>query len=1181
MSNNIYDILGKLDGLRPKENPVSTAEPIYESIDPRGDIMSAVTQLEERYQGFKEAKTKRKEPEAVIPDSDLTRSADPDVARLATKAKFIKPELNDFEAIVSYTSKLENELEQEKQADIADRQKIEQTQKMLAKTQANQDAMQKVMTATDQRFRALNDKVAAGQITAQDQQAALAAQQIEKDHDAQVAAIPQEPQQQATATATTAPQQPTADIYQFPGKDKTAQAVSTPTDTQTDVGQSDGTPPKGASKPGTGKVSQISRQAANDPLMKATQVSRQAAESKETKLKMLREYKEGDPDLGLINYNSALKAFQQAQEKITLDFGGKPLTLYDYQLYGLLTDLTTDQNPDRKLARIETVMSNYDNVVQLLMTPKVKKLIQKFPEYAKKNPRFKTRMRDVNRGQFKLEPAPAEDPRYDPRLDPTAPEFDQAYAATQPHPYQRSDSQLEETLGTKSMKNLEKIAESLMERFANFKEAAKPDFLDLDKDGDTEEPMKSAAKDAKDAEPAKIDKSAVEKRKRLQALKDKQEDERAEKGDYDSKSSSRFVKGRAYGGAAQKDDEEKDLDESGLQAYLGKKKYGKEGMKALQQAGREGASKEKMALIRAKHDKMDETQMDEVSYSAKTARAGKDIGKPGKAFAKIAKSAGERYGSKERGEKVAGAVLKKLRANEGEELDEGKMKDIHYDLMRLADKKGYTSKKQFTPADYDELAKPHGISGKDLAVALGHKKASQVAEVAPPGAKAERMVKHIKKGYAKDGKLTPKEKGIAYATAWKAKKAGKLEESRNHESSEYTYETVARVLCDEQPHLDCNSEAFVKAVYDELIELKMTPKAASWLCHHDEDFISDTATSYNHFCQSKQKEMAECGAPMNSFVSEEPLLDAQQELDEIAKLAGLPPKMEAKCESCGCESCECTESLNPMVPGDSASPLTHTDEGAGCMIDEAAINEAATRKDFRMVADLLKAIPDMAKRTELAMHHADIFKQQNSRFKREMFLAAAGVDTTPIKDESIETEGNAFTGKLAATAKGDEFELDGKKFKDTSDLEEEVASEGNEFSGALAKAKAAGEKEFEVDGKKYTVKEDININVSANGEEDVVNLIRKLSGMPVVAIQAQPAVAEEVVAEEGPKERDIEYTNTPREEVAGTDAAIPAGADLNRAKKQFKKEYPGDNPMAVKEEALWKAYETMINDVKA
>jgi hypothetical protein len=42
------------------------------------------------------------------------------------------------------------------------------------------------------------------------------------------------------------------------------------------------------------------------------------------------------------------------------------------------------------------------------------------------------------------------------------------------------------------------------------------------------------------------------------------------------------------------------------------------------------------------------------------------------------------------------------------------------------------------------------------------------AEDAPPTAKGERMVKHIKKGYAKDGKLTDKERSIAYATAWKA-----------------------------------------------------------------------------------------------------------------------------------------------------------------------------------------------------------------------------------------------------------------------------------------------------------------------------------------------------------------------------------------------------------------------------
>jgi hypothetical protein len=45
----------------------------------------------------------------------------------------------------------------------------------------------------------------------------------------------------------------------------------------------------------------------------------------------------------------------------------------------------------------------------------------------------------------------------------------------------------------------------------------------------------------------------------------------------------------------------------------------------------------------------------------------------------------------------------------------------------------------------------------------------ELFEKAPPGSKYERMVKHIKKGYAKGG-LTPKEKSIAYATAWKAYK---------------------------------------------------------------------------------------------------------------------------------------------------------------------------------------------------------------------------------------------------------------------------------------------------------------------------------------------------------------------------------------------------------------------------
>ena len=60
-------------------------------------------------------------------------------------------------------------------------------------------------------------------------------------------------------------------------------------------------------------------------------------------------------------------------------------------------------------------------------------------------------------------------------------------------------------------------------------------------------------------------------------------------------------------------------------------------------------------------------------YSAKKAAAGKDIGKPGKNFSKIAAGAAKRYGSEEAGKRVAGAVLNKLRHTE-ESIDQSQLK---------------------------------------------------------------------------------------------------------------------------------------------------------------------------------------------------------------------------------------------------------------------------------------------------------------------------------------------------------------------------------------------------------------------------------------------------------------------------------------------------------------------------
>ena len=93
--------------------------------------------------------------------------------------------------------------------------------------------------------------------------------------------------------------------------------------------------------------------------------------------------------------------------------------------------------------------------------------------------------------------------------------------------------------------------------------------------------------------------------------------------EYGSKAAGERVAGAVLNKLRAKESvEESEVDESALQAYLGKKKYGDSGMKALQKAGREGASKEKMAKIRAQHDKMDEAEMEEGNeFSGELAQA--------------------------------------------------------------------------------------------------------------------------------------------------------------------------------------------------------------------------------------------------------------------------------------------------------------------------------------------------------------------------------------------------------------------------------------------------------------------------------------------------------------------------------------------------------------------------------
>jgi len=87
----------------------------------------------------------------------------------------------------------------------------------------------------------------------------------------------------------------------------------------------------------------------------------------------------------------------------------------------------------------------------------------------------------------------------------------------------------------------------------------------------------------------------------------------------------------------------------------------------------------------------------------------------------------------------------------------------------------------------DWAAKKSESTGKKWTVSITGENPTESIETesAPPTAKGERMVKHIKKGYADDGKLTKKEKGIAYATAWK--------QHNKNESTEQTGESMSNL----------------------------------------------------------------------------------------------------------------------------------------------------------------------------------------------------------------------------------------------------------------------------------------------------------------------------------------------------------------------------------------------------
>jgi len=190
-----------------------------------------------------------------------------------------------------------------------------------------------------------------------------------------------------------------------------------------------------------------------------------------------------------------------------------------------------------------------------------------------------------------------------------------------------------------------------------------------------------------------------------------------------------------------------------------------------------------------------------------------------------------------------------------------------------------------------------------------------VAEKAPPGAKAERMVKHIKKSLSKDGKLSDKDKAIAYATTWKAHNAGKVEEEGGDKPD---YIDLDKDGDKKEPMKQAAKQAKAKGKKEEVEETTTSgsvatasaaPKSSKGMQFGKGVYESMNSKVENIISEgmniSVNMSTDDQGQPHKSItVSAEG--DEADKLAELLKMAGLGSQ-QSTCQVCGEADCHCEE----------------------------------------------------------------------------------------------------------------------------------------------------------------------------------------------------------------------------------------------------------------------------------
>ena len=456
---------------------------------------------------------------------------------------------------------------------------------------------------------------------------------------------------------------------------------------------------------------------------------------------------------------------------------------------------------------------------------------------------------------------------------------------------------------------------------------------------------------------------------------------------------------------------------------------------------------------------------EKVGYSAKKAAAGKDIGKPGKNFAKIEKSAAKKYGSKEAGERVAGAVLNKLR-HPKESIGQVKeaynpVKAVKQCAKSYMEMNGIHSVHDLEAEDIESIGGDCQMNYQDVCEILGCNLPDSLGPVKSYDEHGDMEESALQaylgnKKYGKQGMDALRKAGREHAGK------DKMNQIRNR--------------YDKMDEMECDTPVPAKGIPGNVpVKGKMDRLKGKRDYYETDDSDEDIMAYLNRKLASHDKEQAKENAMSKPYNGSKGDADAYNGMEfegaampppDVPQAAIIAPSPDAKYQVQKPQAPQVktdmskipndilqkavdggypdanpaliaaakTELANRMSGASSYNPTVHNPTvkevskngphgKPGWLIDaekraEGEIDETMTRQHFQHTADLLKHIEDPAKRMELARHHAGVFKASNPRFDHGKFMKACNCDEGIAGQAAGTIAGGALGGPVGAAIGG-------------------------------------------------------------------------------------------------------------------------------------------------------------------